>query len=50
MGSVSITVSGVWAVLTGTANSEGTKDRAEHLVKSVRGVKSVDNKIYVAGA
>jgi hypothetical protein len=50
MGSVSITVSSARAALTGTANSESTKERAERLVKSVRGVKSVDNKIYVAGA
>ncbi|HLE62188.1 MAG TPA: BON domain-containing protein [Pyrinomonadaceae bacterium] len=49
MGSVSITVTSARAALTGTANSESTKERAERLVKSVRGVKSVDNKIYVAG-
>jgi len=50
MGSVSIAVSGARAALTGTANSESTKQRAERLVRSVRGVQSVDNKIYVPAA
>lgn len=49
MGSISITVTAARAVLTGTANSEATKARAENLVKEVRGLKSVDNKIFVAG-
>jgi len=49
MGSVSVTVGEARAVLTGTANSEATKERAEHLVKTVRGVKSVENKIFVSG-
>jgi BON domain len=50
MGAVSIVVSGARAELTGTVNSESTKARAERLVRSVRGVKSVDNKIYVPAA
>jgi hypothetical protein len=49
MGSISITVTTARAVLTGTANSEATKARAESLVKEVPGLKSVDNKIFVAG-
>ena len=47
MGAVSIAVSGARAALTGTVNSEGTKQRAERLVRSVRGMKAVDNKLYV---
>ena len=50
MGAVSIAVSGARAELTGTVNSASTKERAERLVRSVRGVKSVDNKIYVPAA
>jgi hypothetical protein len=49
MGSISVTVSEARAVLTGNANSEATKARAERLVKEVRGVRSVDNKIFVPG-
>jgi hypothetical protein len=49
MSSISITVIAARAVLTGTANSQATKARAENLVKEVRGLKSVDNKIFVAG-
>lgn len=49
MGSVSVSIGGARAVLTGAANSEATKERAEHLVKTVRGVKSVENKIFVSG-
>ena len=47
MGAVSIAVNGARAAMTGTVNFEGTKERAERLVRSVRGVTSVDNKIYV---
>jgi len=36
--------------LTGTVNSEDLKTRAERLVKSVKGVKRVDNQITVSGA
>ena len=46
---VSITISAARAVLTGTVNSEATKAKAEHIVKAVRGVKSVDNQIVVSG-
>ena len=46
---VSITISGARAVLTGTVNSEATKAKAEQIVKAVRGVKSVDNQIVVSG-
>ena len=49
MKTVSITVTDARAVLTGTANSAATRARAEQLVKAVRGVKSVDNQIVVAG-
>ena len=50
MASVSIAVSDAHAVLTGIANSQNTKDRAERLVRAVRGVKSVDNRIFIPGA
>ena len=49
MTTVSITISGARAVLTGTVNSEATKARAEQIVKAVRGVKSVDDQIVVSG-
>ena len=49
MTTVSITISGARAVLTGTVNSEATKAKAEQIVKAVRGVKSVDNQIDVSG-
>ena len=49
MTTVSITISGARAVLTGTVNSEATKAKAEQIVKAVRGVKSVDNQIVVSG-
>ncbi|HKZ77019.1 MAG TPA: BON domain-containing protein [Pyrinomonadaceae bacterium] len=49
MTAVSVTISEARAVLTGTVNSEATKTRAERLVKAVRGMKSVDNKIVVSG-
>lgn len=49
MTAVSVTISEARAVLTGTVNSEATKTRAERLVKAVRGMKSVDNKIVVEG-
>lgn len=50
MTAVSIAVSGARAALTGTVKSERIKERAERLVKSVRGVTGVDNKIYVTAA
>ena len=49
MTTVSITISGARAVLTGTVNSEATKAKAEQIVKAVRGVKSVENQIVVSG-
>jgi uncharacterized membrane protein YeaQ/YmgE (transglycosylase-associated protein family) len=49
MATVSINISEARAVLTGTVNSEATKAKAEQIVKSVRGVKSVANEIVVSG-
>jgi hypothetical protein len=49
MAGVVMTITDARAVLTGTVNSEATKAKAELTVKSVRGVKSVDNKIVVSG-
>ena len=49
MTTVSITISEARAVLTGTVNSEATKAKAEQIVKTVRGVKSVNNKLVVTG-
>lgn len=49
MALVSISISDSQAVLTGNVNSSATKAKAERLVKAVRGVKSVDNKLVVSG-
>ena len=49
MKAVSITITDSQAVLTGTVYSAATKAKAEQIVKAVRGVKSVDNKIVVSG-
>ena len=49
MAGVVVTIADARAVLTGTVNSAATKAKAEQLVKGVRGVKSVDNKIVVSG-
>jgi uncharacterized membrane protein YeaQ/YmgE (transglycosylase-associated protein family) len=49
MTTVSIAINAARAVLTGTVNSEATKAKAEQIVKAVRGVKSVENKIVVSG-
>jgi hyperosmotically inducible periplasmic protein len=49
MTTVSITISEARAVLTGNVNSLATKAKAEQIVRAVRGVKSVDNKIVVSG-
>jgi osmotically-inducible protein OsmY len=49
MNAVSITITDSQAVLTGTVYSTATKAKAEQIVKAVRGVKSVDNKIVVSG-
>jgi type IV secretory pathway VirB10-like protein len=49
MAAVVISINDAQAVLTGTVSSAATKAKAEQLVKAVRGVKSVDNKIVVSG-
>jgi hypothetical protein len=49
MTGVLMTVTDARAVLSGTVNSAATKAKAEQIVKGVRGVKSVDNKIVVSG-
>jgi hypothetical protein len=46
---VTATVSGGKVTLIGTADTRAIKDQAERLVKSIRGVKSVDNQIVVSG-
>ena len=48
LGGVVTTVNDARAVLTGAVASEAAKAKAEQLVKGVRGVKSVDNKIVVS--
>jgi len=49
MAAVVMTITDARVVLTGTVNSAATKAKAEQWVKSVRGVKSVDNQIVVTG-
>jgi BON domain len=49
MAAVLITINDARAILTGTVSSAAAKVKAEQLVKSIRGVKSVDNKIEVTG-
>jgi hypothetical protein len=49
LNAVLITITDARAFLTGTVNSTATRAKAERLVKEVRGVKSVDNKIVVSG-
>lgn len=49
MAEVVMTVTDARAVLTGTVNSAAAKAKAEQIVKGVRGMKSVDNKIVVTG-
>jgi hypothetical protein len=46
---VVMTITDARVVLTGTVYSAGAKAKAEQVVKSVRGVKSVDNQIVVSG-
>jgi hyperosmotically inducible periplasmic protein len=46
---VVMTITDARVVLTGTVYSAGAKAKAEQIVKSVRGVKSVDNQIVVSG-
>ena len=47
MAAVGISISGARAVLTGSVNSAASKAKAERLVKSIRGVLSVDNKLVI---
>jgi hypothetical protein len=49
MAAVVISINDARAVLTGTVSSAAARAKAEQLVKAVRGVKSVDNKIVVSG-
>ena len=49
MTAVGISISGARALLTGSVSSAAAKAKAERLVKGVRGVLSVDNKIVVIG-
>jgi hypothetical protein len=49
LGGVVTIVNDARAVLTGAVGSEAAKAKAGQLVKAVRGMKSVDNKIVVAG-
>ena len=49
MAGVVMTVTDAQAVLTGTVSSAATRAKAEQIVKAVRGMKSVDNKIVVTG-
>jgi len=49
MAGVVMTVTDAQAVLTGTVSSAANKAKAEQIVKGVRGMKSVDNKIVVTG-
>lgn len=49
MTEVIMTVTDARVVLTGTVSTAATKAKAELIVKAVRGVKSVDNKIVVTG-
>ena len=47
LAAVSVTVIDGRATLTGTIDTTELKSRAERVVKAVRGVKSIDNKIVV---
>jgi hypothetical protein len=49
LNAVYITITDARAFLTGTVNSANNRAKAERLVKQVRGVKSVDNKIVISG-
>lgn len=49
MTGVVMTVTDARVVLTGTVSTAATKAKAEQIVKTVRGVKSVDNQIVVTG-
>jgi BON domain len=49
LSSVSVIINEARAVLTGTVGSSAAKARAEKLIGTVRGLKSIDNKINVTG-
>jgi hypothetical protein len=49
LNSVYITITDARAFLTGTVKAANQRAKAERLVKEVRGVKSVDNKIVISG-
>ena len=49
MAGVVMTVTDAQAILTGTVSTAAYKAKAEQIVKAVRGMKSVDNKIVVTG-
>lgn len=46
---VTATVSGGKVTLIGTVDTQAIKNQVERLVKSIKGVKSVDNQIVVSG-
>lgn len=46
---ITATVSGGRATVTGTVGTTDLKNRAERLVRTVRGVRNVDNQIVVSG-
>ena len=48
LSSVSISIDEGRAVLTGTVNSAGARMKAAKLIKSMRGVKAIENKISVS--
>jgi osmotically-inducible protein OsmY len=47
---ITATVSGGTATVTGTVGTNDLRNRAERLVRTVRGVRSVDNQIVVSGS
>jgi hypothetical protein len=49
MSAVIMTITDARASLTGTVRSEAARAKAEQLVKGVKGVKAVDNKIVITG-
>jgi hypothetical protein len=46
---VTVTVSGGKVTLIGTVDSQALKNQVERLVKTVKGVRSVDNQVIVSG-
>ena len=49
LGSVSVTVTEGRALLTGTVYSVASREKAEKLLKGMRGIRSINNQIYVSG-